>query len=115
MVEDFETFMGCIDITIFPYYFGYKGEYVINSISCGIPPVIFKSHASGELVRNGWNGFLIDNFSTGDMAEKVSLLAGNHLLRDTFSRNCKFLSSSFPDYTHKVSVMVNEVLSKVGI
>lgn len=106
-----EDFFGSIDITIFPYFFGNKSNYITTSLALGIPPVSFKAHRTDEIVKNGWNGFVVENFSVEEFSRYVSLLASDPILRETLSRNCLVNSLTFPSMDEKVSLLVQEILS----
>ncbi len=109
--ESLEDFYGSIDITIFPYFFGNKSTYMITSLALGIPPVSFKAHKTEEIVKNGWNGFVVENFSIEEFSRHVSLLVSDPILRETLSRNCLVNSLTFPSMDEKVSLLVQEIVS----
>ena len=76
------------------------GIYVMTSRYEGLPLVLLEAKQYGlpivsfncptgpsEIVLDGENGYLIDNFDTNEMSNKICELIENEELRESFSRN----------------------------
>jgi len=60
---------------------------IIESLSLSKSCVVTKCDGNKDLVKDGYNGFLIENFSVKKMAEKICLLLDDDLLRVKFEQN----------------------------
>jgi glycosyltransferase involved in cell wall biosynthesis len=48
------------------------GPFMVNeSLACGVPVISFKEGVSVDLIKNGYNGFLISNFSSVNLAKNI--------------------------------------------
>jgi glycosyltransferase involved in cell wall biosynthesis len=74
-----------------------------EAMSAGLPIVCFNCIAgTGDLVKDGVNGFLIENDDVEDFTKKLSLLMSNPELRDSLGKESLLLSKKFD----------NELISK---
>ena len=108
--NSFEDFVSAIDIAMFPYRFGGFSSIMITLVSLGIPVVSFVGHSADKVIRNGWNGFLVDNFDVKTFAEKLKILSSNPILRETFSQSCTGFSESFMTIDEKASFIIQELM-----
>ncbi len=108
--DSFKDFISAIDISIFPYRFGGISSIMITLLSLGIPVVSFVGHSADKVVRNGWNGFLVDNFDVKAFAENLKILSANPVLREIFSQNCIGFSESFMTVDEKADFIIQEVM-----
>jgi glycosyltransferase involved in cell wall biosynthesis len=61
------------DLVVVPSYIETFGQVAIESISCGVPVVAFKTSGLLDIIIENFNGFLSKPFHTDDMAEKIIL------------------------------------------
>lgn len=48
------------------------GPFMVNeSLACGVPVISFKEGVAVDLIKNNYNGFLIDNFSSIKLAKNI--------------------------------------------
>jgi glycosyltransferase involved in cell wall biosynthesis len=76
-------------ITVVPSRFESFSQVTLESMSCGVPVIAFNSSGPSEIITNNVDGFLIKSFSVEDYAEKISILLGNEILRDLFSKRSR--------------------------
>lgn len=75
-IDDFKilnTIYCCADLVAVPSYVETFGQVAIESISCGIPVVAFKTSGLLDIIIENFNGILCNPFEAGDMAEKIIL------------------------------------------
>jgi glycosyltransferase involved in cell wall biosynthesis len=61
----------------------------LEALSCGAPLIASRSGGPEEIIRHKVNGLLVENRNTEEMAEAITQLASNELLRLEFSRNAR--------------------------
>lgn len=71
------------------------GLVTTEAMEYGLPVVSFKTEGSIEIINDGQNGFLIDNYDIEAFAEKVILLCKDEELRYTMSRKAKERARDF--------------------
>lgn len=105
--DDVERLLNITDINVNA---AIKGEALSGSLreamACGVPSVASAIAGNGEILKDGYNGFL---FNTGDpvsLAEKLQVLMEDEKLRENFSQNA-VLSV---DEKFTVTAMANETL-----
>ncbi|MFQ5751137.1 MAG: glycosyltransferase, partial [bacterium] len=62
---------------------------LLESQACGIPAVVTNVGGNGNIVKNGYNGFLCDVHNHKDMAQKFLLLANDKELFAAMRRNAR--------------------------
>lgn len=104
-IEDTWGYMKTIDIFLFPSRWEGFGYVIIEAMACGKPVVAFNVSSNPELIKDGFNGYLIEPGNNRDFAEKARLLASNSDLTYTLGMNGK----SFAENNFRLSKTVNEV------
>ena len=77
---DFETkvkIYGKAIATLFPIQWNEPfGIVMLESMACGTPVVAFNRAAVGEVIRNGVNGYIVQDSRLGAMAKAIDRAAG---------------------------------------
>ena len=82
------------------------GFSILESLSFGVPSIIFKMNTGTNfLVKNNFNGYIIDNFDTNLFSKKINHLYNNPILYKTFKKNALL------DYKNRLSHN-HEILDK---
>lgn len=79
------------------------GLVTTETMECGLPVVSFKTEGPSEIINDGRNGFLIDNYDVNAFAEKVILICKNKELRSVMGRKAKERAKDF-----SIDKIVNE-------
>jgi sugar transferase (PEP-CTERM/EpsH1 system associated) len=66
---------------------------VLEAFSSGLPVISTKSVGTDELIREGWNGFLIDQYDVAGLVQKIELLAIDSNLRKSMGGNARSLAN----------------------
>ena len=74
----------------------------IESMCCGLSPIVNDVDGQREIVKNGFNGFLIKPHDIKSCEEKIILLANDSKLRKELSLNAK----NSIDYTFSIDYMI---------
>ncbi len=76
------------------YLFLYPSTYgegtprvVLESFKFSVPVVAFKNPGCNDIIKNDWNGFLIEPKNTDKMIKKISYLIKNKIKRDELGSN----------------------------
>jgi len=74
------------------------GFSILESLSFGVPSIIFKMNTGTNfLVKNNFNGYIIDNLDTNLFSKKINLLYNNPKLYKIFKKN------TFLDYKNRLN------------
>ena len=76
----------------------------IEAMCCGLSPIVNDVDGQREIVKNGFNGFLIQPYNIKDCEEKITLLANDKKLRKEMALNAK----SSIDYTFSIDYMIKQ-------
>ena len=72
------------------------GLVLIESMSYGVVPIAFSSaEGARDIIRNGYNGYLIDNRNEHEMAQKVLYLLSNKDKLKELSDNAYLTSKKY--------------------
>lgn len=71
------------------------GMVVTEAMECGLPVVSFKTDGPSEIIRNGKNGYLVDNFNLEQFADAVERLMKDEKLRKEMSGNASVRAKDF--------------------
>ena len=71
------------------------GMVVTEAMECGLPVVSFKTDGPSEIIRNGKNGYLVDNFNLEQFADAVERLMKDEKLRKEMSENASVRAKDF--------------------
>ena len=72
-LELINTIYCSADLVVIPSYMETFGQVAIESISCGVPVVAFKTSGLLDIIIENYNGLLSKPFCVEDMAEKIIL------------------------------------------
>ena len=100
-------FVGKIQNEKIPEYMAKSDIFILPSLSEGLPVVILEAMASGlpiiatnvgglpDIIKNGENGFLIERGKPEEIAEKVSIILKNNILKERMNNNNKEKSKEY--------------------
>ncbi len=71
------------------------GMVVTEAMECGLPVVSFKTDGPSEIIRDGENGYLVDNFNLEQFADAVERLMKDEKLRKEMSENASVRARDF--------------------
>lgn len=76
------------DIAVIPSIWQEACAYtVIESTAAGLPIVATRVGGNPELVRDGYNGFVVEAHNANELADKLKLLLDDRLLREKMAQN----------------------------
>jgi glycosyltransferase involved in cell wall biosynthesis len=61
------------NLVVVPSYFETFGQIAVESISCGVPVIAFRTSGLIDIIIDNFNGLLCEPFSVKDMSEKILL------------------------------------------
>lgn len=61
----------------------------MEALHFGVPVIATNVGGTAEMIKNGWNGLLVERASVAQMADAIEQLADSESLRSTFSENGK--------------------------
>ena len=76
----------------------------IEAMCCGLSPIVNDVDGQREIVKDGFNGFLIKPHNIKDCEEKILLLANDKKLRKELSLNAR----NSIDYTFSIDYMIKQ-------
>jgi len=77
-------------------------RYVVEAMACGLPAVSTPVGLMKEIVRNGETGFLLQDWSAEEMAEKIAILLTDDRLYHKCSKNAQEVMYQF-DYDKMIT------------
>jgi glycosyltransferase involved in cell wall biosynthesis len=87
--KDVVPWLKRIDIFVLPSSTEALSNSLMEAMACGCAVIASNVGGNPELVVDGKTGLLFDPEKIPDLAAKITLLAGNELLRDSLSRNAR--------------------------
>lgn len=82
-------FYNASDVLIFPTRADNLPLVPIESISCGTPVIISKAGGCSDIIKNEYNGYVIENENPSSYIQKLLPLVKSKKLLDTFSNNSR--------------------------
>lgn len=79
------------------------GLVVTEAMEFGIPVIAFKTVGPSEIIQDGINGFLVDNYDVMAFANRIVELCNDEVTRDAMGKNAKVRAKDF-----KLSNILNE-------
>jgi glycosyltransferase involved in cell wall biosynthesis len=76
----------------------------IEALSCGLVPIVNDVDGQREIIKDGFNGFLIKPYDIKAIEEKILLLAKDTDLKNQMSENAK----NSIDYTFSINHMIKQ-------
>lgn len=71
------------------------GLVVTEAMECGLPVISFKTEGPSEIIQDGVNGFLVDNYDVSSFAEKIITLWEKPELRKKMGENAARRAEDF--------------------
>jgi len=85
---EIKDYYAASDIYILPTTYEPFGIVVLEAMASGLPVIISKLAGSAEIIKNGYEGLLLDNpTNSKEIAEKMNLLISNKDLRKQMGEN----------------------------
>lgn len=110
----YSEYLKASDIFLFPSKDDNLPVMPINSIACGTPVVAFDVGGCSDIIKDNYNGFLIEPFNLKEFSDKILVLLNNPEMLKTFSVNAgKFAQENFSinKMTNDYYNLFNEVIS----
>jgi glycosyltransferase involved in cell wall biosynthesis len=102
--QDVPQLMAAMDLLGAPFHREGFGRVVIEGMAAGLPVVGFHSGALPELVREGVEGFLVEDGNTFALCAAMIHLAGNATLRASLGREGRSRALGFSHTRHLTEV-----------
>ena len=97
MVDDVQKYYCESDIFLSTSKYEGFGLVVTEAMECGLPVVSFATEGPSEIIYNGVNGFLIEDFNTEEFAQKVLLLYNDDNKRTAFGTMAQKRAADFAE------------------
>ena len=112
--RDAHEILDCMDILVHPSFSEGFGRAVLEAMSFGKAVIASKVGGLREIIKDGWNGFLVDPGDECAIAERLSLLITDIEKRTRFGKNAQ--KTVFKDYMiqDKIEQMENIFISMAG-
>ncbi len=96
VVKDITTFYPEIDILCFPSHLNACGRPVFEAAFFGIPSIVAVSNPTSDTIQNGITGITITKPDARLLADAISILVGDHNLREKMGLQAKkFVNENF--------------------
>lgn len=83
------------EISVLPSTIEGFGLVVVEAMASKLPVISFKTEGPSEIINDGVNGYLIENFDTEEFARKIYSLLTNKQLLEEMSHNAYLHSKDF--------------------
>lgn len=80
------------DLGIFPSLEDGFAQVVPQQLSCGIPVITTSHTGSSDLIRSGYNGFVVEPFNSDAIAEKIEMVFSDGQLLSSLKNNAYSLN-----------------------
>ncbi len=89
MYKDIEIILQEVDVVLVTSRFETFGMVAIEAMAAGITVISFKVGIATEIIENGKNGFLVDNYDTKKMAEIILNIKNGKIDIDQIGKNAR--------------------------
>ena len=111
-VKDVNCWLSKANIYVHSAYYEPFGLVLLEAMSTGLPVVCIDGKGNRDIVRNGYNGYMIDKMDSVLMANKIINLMNDDKLYNRLSKNAVQFSSEY-DIKQYVDKLVTIYQSKL--
>jgi len=85
------------------------GRVIVEGLKCGLPVIVPDKPFGQELIKEGYNGFLYNRESSGDLAQKIILLRQTGHLPEMKQNALKSVENRFsiPTFAEEFISIIN--------
>lgn len=111
-VPDITSYYSASDVFVFPTAYEAFSLATLEAVASGLPILATRVNGTEELIKEGYNGFLIER-NPKDIAEKINILIEDDNLRKQMSKNARRTAENYSwDKIAKRYVEVYEEVSR---
>lgn len=110
-VKEIERVYNACDVFVFPTLYDAAALVVLEAMACGLVPVVSKYNGTSEIVKNGENGFIIeDPTNVNEIANTMELLLKNRDIIPQLRENALKSIKQYPavDVFSKIEKIIRE-------
>ena len=85
--EDVYSYMGVSDVFVLPSLMETGGNVLLEALASGLPIISTKVGWAEDLVKEGYNGFIVRKNNLNDLKNRLGLLLNNNTLLSKFKNN----------------------------
>ncbi len=111
-VPGMEKYLSASDVFVFPTFYEGFSLATVEAAACGLPVIAAKANGTEELVKNGWNGFLLEKRDPKEIAQRLNQLMGDKELLRKMSENAVKTSREYS--WEKIAKRILAVLEEVA-
>lgn len=94
------------DLLLFPSRFNAPGRPSIEAMRYGVPSILFCKFSETNIIKNGFNGYNIQNYSIDQFVEKILKLNRDKELLERLKKNSfNYFQSNFNTKTHETRII----------
>jgi glycosyltransferase involved in cell wall biosynthesis len=93
--EDVPALLATADIFVLPSRYEGMSVSLLEAVQAGLPSVVSDVGDNGEVIRDGWNGYLFNPDDPITLKDKLDLLINNEEIRQEMARMQSSLSEKF--------------------
>ncbi|UYZ40646.1 MAG: glycosyltransferase family 4 protein [Candidatus Methanospirare jalkutatii] len=113
LVPDIKEYYAASDIFVFPSLHEGFGLVITEAMSSGLPVITTKLTGASELIIDGYNGILLNEVNSEELARKINLLIEDEKLRKQIGKNARKTAEKYTwDETAKKTLEVYEEVAK---
>lgn len=84
---DVQQWYGCADVFVLPTLYDPFPNAALEAMACGVPIVVSSQCGAAEIVRDGWNGFIVTNpWQVDSLVEKIDAVLDSAVPLDVNAR-----------------------------
>jgi len=85
--DEIVSFYKSADVFVFPSYYEIFGMVLLESMYFGLPVISSRNGGAIELIKNGYNGFIVNDFDVNKWVEIIIRLVNDHQLKKKIGAN----------------------------
>jgi glycosyltransferase involved in cell wall biosynthesis len=94
-VNDVNSWLSKSNLYVHSAFYEPFGLVLLEAMSTGLPVICTDGKGNRDIIRNGYNGYMIEKLDSVLMANKIIDLMNNHKLYYTLSKNAELFSSEY--------------------